>query len=179
MNGTNHVDGRMSFDSRVACAPIVLTAAVVAVGGFNLSALAQCGYEVTEIIFGPDCGSDLAYISPRDLSDEGHIAGYFYCPPGSDRPFVWTPELGFDQITLAPDAWDGRAYGLNDSDQVVGYMAITGAGYSAFLWDGGDLSLLPAGDGGEYCGAYAINDASQAVGFRESCSALAPNQACA
>ncbi len=157
----------MKLNQRAICAPIVLAAAVVTVGGFNLSALGQCGYEVTEIILGPDCGYQLGHAAAMDLNDEGHIAGFFICPAAHERPFIWTPESGLEKISLPPDAWHGRAYAINNSDQVVGYMAITGAGYSAFLWDAGELTLLPAGDGGEYCGAYGINNASQAVGFRD------------
>ncbi len=49
-DNTEHGDLNMKLKKRAICAPIVLAAAFVAVGGLNHSTPAQCGYEVTAII---------------------------------------------------------------------------------------------------------------------------------
>ena len=107
------------------------------------ASLGECGYEITAIIFGPDCGYELANIAPRDLNDEGHIAGHYSCPAGLESTFFWTPETGLIKIGFPPGSNGGRGYGINDSDVVVGYMNTSGWDRYAFRWEAGSLSLLP------------------------------------
>ena len=115
---------------------------------------------------------------PHAINNSGHVAGGMY----NDNGFLWAPGLPgslydsglFDlgALPLDPDGGNASvAFGVNDSDQVVGDSHTTGpfnASWHAFLWtvSGGmqDLGTL-GGLGGGVSRANGINNNGQVVGW--------------
>jgi probable HAF family extracellular repeat protein len=113
------------------------------------------------------------------INNAGQIAGVSYTSNTPDPntglppldPFLWEKgkmkdlgNLGGTNDFLGP-----FLYGLNDSGEVVGQMALAGDQYAhAFLWNGEtilDLNALGGGLGGNYSLAAGLNDASQVIGW--------------
>lgn len=96
----------------------------------------------------------------------GRVAGYAYTGNGSIHAFLHDGNGMIDLGTLGGD--HSGAFGINDSDQIVGRSAIPNSKHHAFLYsngqiydvndlllDRGDWTLLEASD---------INNAGQIVG---------------
>lgn len=111
------------------------------------------GFEATAV-------NDLGQIA-GNLSVPGAIHGYFY--DGANLHDVHDAALS----AVGPIS---MSQGVNNSGQVVGWVAGGVAGpRSAFLWQNGAATLLGA-LGGPYSAAFAINNAGQVAG-----SATTPN----
>lgn len=91
------------------------------------------------------------------VNKQGHVVGQ-----ADGRAFLWRD---FDDVTYQQDS---LALGINDQDDVVGYMW-GAAGLSAFLWRGetrSDLNeLIDRESGWSLTWATAINNLGQIVGF--------------
>ena len=118
-----------------------------------------CGYEVTAIIVGPWCGTQLAPILPYGINEAGDVAGYFICPVLADHAFLWTASLGLQTIPMPPGTTQSRALGI-DGTQIVGYHSLSGDefGRLAFLYDAetGEFTNLGTLPGGTFSEGLAI-----------------------
>jgi probable HAF family extracellular repeat protein len=99
----------------------------------------------------PGVGAD----GPWDINNAGVIVG------GGLQGYRWEGDVRTPLPTL--DGLNSSARGINESDQIVGWLG--GDVFSrACLWQGGNVTTLGA-LGGEYSGAYAINEAGDVVGW--------------
>jgi probable HAF family extracellular repeat protein len=88
------------------------------------------------------------------------------------RPFVWWRGEMRDLGTVADgDAVPGRAWGINNHGDIVGFSRIAGSTSQATLWAGPNRNRLgqpvglgSLGDGERFSEAFAINDRRQVVG---------------
>lgn len=102
----------------------------------------------------------------RDVNDDGSVI-LWGTPAGAthNHAAMWDGAESSPIIDLGTfggqESW---AYGINNSDQVVGWAELPEGNYHAFLWDRGemlDLGTL----GGLFSSAYAISDNGTIVGF--------------
>jgi len=117
-----------------------------------------CRYEVT-IIRGP---GETTFIS--GLNEIGALIGKFetVSPPTSFTPFTWTAESGFVELDFPPYG-AGAMNDFNDGGQIVGYLD-PGGGYRAYLYEDGQVLLLPIPAEATKSRAYAINSAELIAG---------------
>lgn len=125
------------------------------------------GYEVTAIIVGPWCGTQLAPILPYGINEAGDVAGYFICPILAEHAFLWTASSGLQTIPMPPGTTRSRALGI-DGTQVVGFHAGSDQqfGNLAFLYDAqtGEFTNLGTVPGGDWSEAFALEQ-GVVVGF--------------
>ncbi len=97
------------------------------------------------------------------INNRGHIAGFSNLTNGNQHAFLWNSTSGMRDLGTLPGENTSYAFGMNDSDEVVG-VSLGQSGAFPFLWTRGigmqSLSGLE-GNGG----AYAINSSGQVVGF--------------
>lgn len=129
----------------------------------------QCQYEVT-VIEGVWCGPVYGYAAtiPLAINECGDIAGYFSCPGGDDRAFLWISERDdFVIVPTPPGTLASRALDVNDQRVVVGWADMIGdsLAYVAFLYDRGDVVPLGVPAGGNISEAEAVNSSRQVVGY--------------
>ena len=101
-----------AWPAAIACT-VVAAAASTACG--------QCQYEVT-IIQAPEC-PPLGYPPTIGLSlnEHGHVVGYYFsCGIPADRPFLWTPEDGFQPLPMPDGAIEATASDINDEGVICG-----------------------------------------------------------
>jgi probable HAF family extracellular repeat protein len=89
------------------------------------------------------------------INDAGTVVGTATDEDGTTRPFVGT--------TVLPDAESGRAYAINESEQMVGSQ-LDGDRVVARTWTSDGTGTTLEGLGGTFAEAYAINDAGWVVG---------------
>ncbi len=128
-------------------------------------AAAQCQYDVT-VIQAPDvCGILGPVITTgTGLNENGEVVGYWSCPVGNDKAFVWTPETGLISLEMPAGVVDARAFDIDNAGDIVGVMGGVVMPTRGFLRRGNalvDLGTLP---GGNWSEAYAIS-AAGVVGF--------------
>ncbi|MFO0827977.1 MAG: hypothetical protein U0572_07475 [Phycisphaerales bacterium] len=129
----------MTFHRRQSlspCAAATISSLAVAIAG---DARAQCMYSV-QIIESPICPGNttpLAY----DINNHGHVCGEYSPCIGSSRPFFWSPESGFVDIDLG-EPGDHDAKSLNESDSVVGEIAIDATDVRPYRWRWADGSIV-------------------------------------
>ncbi len=125
------------------------------------------GYEVTGMIVGPWCGTQLAPILPYGINEAGDVAGYFICPILAEHAFLWTASSGLQTIPMPPGTTNSRALGI-DGTQIVGYHVVSGDefGNLAFLYDAetGEFTNLGTLPGGNWSEAHAVAN-GRIVGF--------------
>jgi len=97
-----------------------------------------------------DLGTLGAASCPRDINENGQVAGYSFTADALDA-FLW------DGVMY--DLGEGDAHGMNDAGQVVGWCK-TGSGETqACLWDGGVVHEL-----GIWSGSFSFADDINEVG---------------
>src|SRR3954467_2967009 len=116
------------------------------------------------------------------INNSNWIAGAsILCTPGrctdqsAERATLWRPSgTGYTAVDLGLPSRrgeDSAATGINDRGQLVGSSnAIAGAVITGFLWDGGDITLLPPGPGTDAAVPRTVNESGQAVGFSRDLS---------
>jgi uncharacterized membrane protein len=117
------------------------------------------------------------------INNSSRVVGYYFegdrpLPSSKDRPWFRSPG---DQVAGLPPvppliktlAVEGRAYGINDSDLVVGEGKDETGAWRGWVWrpSDGAFTFLPGTDSG----AYAINSAGVVVGRWGSKACLWPN----
>ncbi len=130
-------------------------AIAIAAAGFS-----QVRYRVTDLaaVLGQS-----GVIEPRAINNLGHVVGdYSANGEGTQHAFLYDGVTVADLGTLGgPGA---VAYGLNDSDQIVGVSLTASGATHAFFCSGGrmtDLGVLP---GGSHSVAFGINGDGLVVG---------------
>ena len=122
------------------------------------------------------------------INDHGQVAGVSALPaikstecPGDPpnpncfpfHPFLWTREIGMQDLGVLPGDSVGAGLGLNNKGEVVGPSFAapgpTGATPRAFLWADGKMydlnALVPANSPLYLLIPYSINDSGQIAGF--------------
>jgi probable HAF family extracellular repeat protein len=104
----------------------------------------------------------------RAINSVGHVVGDAGInSTGLAHAFLYTGTTLMDLGTLGGET--SRAFGINDSDEVVGESLTTGGELRAILYSGGvmmDLNnLIPANSGWYLDTATSINDRGQIVGY--------------
>ena len=89
------------------------------------------------------------------INDAGTVVGTATDEDGTTRPFAGT--------TVLPDAESGRAYALNESEQIVG-SRLDGDRVVAHSWAADGTGQALPGLGGDFAEAYALNNAGWGVG---------------
>jgi len=146
-------------------------------GGAGASALLWCPPDYEPVDLGSLCGG---FAAAYAINNAGQVVGESDNADGERHPFLWTPG-GTDDVPCNPQMEDlgtlgggGRniAFGINDSELVVGESFNTGGEPHGFLWqraaDDGvacnpqmeDLGTL----GGNESTAHAINASGQVAG---------------
>lgn len=97
-----------------------------------------------------------AYVRAEDINDAGQVVG-----TAGQHPFITGPD-GVGMTDLAPNS-SGRAFGINNSGQVVGDLW-TNFVYAFVTGPNGNGAALLGTLGGTYSSAKAINDMQQVVG---------------
>jgi len=146
-----------------------LTHAAILLGLFTLAAPAahaQCQYEVTAVIEGPDCPAPFGNDRPVALSinENGAWAGYLVsCFGGHDRAAFWSPRDGLQTPTV-PEAFRSRATDITNDGRIVGWQETSGVGRRAFIIDDGVYTRIDPLPGGNKTEAAAINESGRVVG---------------
>jgi probable HAF family extracellular repeat protein len=123
-------------------------------------AAAQCYYTYTTV---PNPPGQLIQCIAAAINERGHVAGRVATLSENSRAFVWTPESGTVVLPLPAGILDMRATGLNDFDQVVGYM-MSASDWFAFVWDGESYTIINHPPWATDIQAAGINNAGQVVG---------------
>lgn len=92
----------------------------------------QCYYTYQEIPHPP--GNPPQFTAGHALNNLGHVAGRYSTGGDTARAFFWSPETGTYLLPFPPGIIDMVAYGINDLDQVCGWMTSTTRWYG-FIWD--------------------------------------------
>lgn len=109
-------------------------------------------------------------IRPREMNDRGVVAGI----DGQGEPFEFQRAVIWrnGQATAVVPATlpsgepiDSSADAINNSDQVAGSLATESQGRRAYVWEDGELTILPPLNGMESSSADDINDAGVVVGY--------------
>ncbi len=110
-------------------------------------------------------GTGSTFSNGRDINDHGQVIGN-----DGATPFLW------DDGTITPlTDLNGNPFAINNSSQIVGFVIADTAGVPAnraFLWEGGQLSLLPLLPQSNQSIAFDINEAGQIVGGDQSSALL-------
>jgi uncharacterized membrane protein len=148
-------------------------------GGGGSGGQIPCRYEVT-VIQAPPC----PFFGPpptiaTGLNEQGHVTGFAYdCfTSGIYRPFIWTPEGGFQYIPLPPGILWATPADINDHGVIVGQYERVGVGRRGFVYDRGVWTELPPPFPQGTSGASAINDAGVVCGTRSVGPAFTPYNA--
>ena len=101
------------------------------------------------------------------INDTGEVVGYSRTTGNSDiHATLWN---GTTSVDLAPLGARSEAFGINLSEQVVGYSTSANGQVRATLWDGGSIidlnTVLDSTDGWTLAYAEAINNSGQIVGY--------------
>lgn len=99
------------------------------------------------------------------ISNAGFVAGEVNPGP---HPVVWTPSGEMIDVFAGATANTGRAYGVNESGQVIGigYANAEGSSFYGFSWtQNGGLVRLPGLVPGANSNAVALNNAGQIIGI--------------
>lgn len=110
----------------------------------------------------------------RGINDLGTVVGGSVTAAGGTRPFIKTAagdmvDLGSidpTSMTFPADA-NGAAFGINNSNVVVGQLARGDGTAGAFVWENGLFTDL-GGLGGDNSLAFGINDLGQVVGTAQN-----------
>ena len=100
---------------------------------------------------------------PWAINDAGTVVGERGAWTAPYRAFRWTPNAAQGTVGTVLDLPDfgggsGRALGINNAEQIVGYSSPAGGSQRAFLYDGTIHDLgVPSGWSASY--AHAVNDA--------------------
>ena len=106
--------------------------------------------------------------SPAAVNNLGHVAGTARLASGTGHPFLWNNVSGMQDLDPVASDTSG-AYGINNSDQVVGGDTNS---QHAFLWTQ-SAGMQDIGTLGGCCSdAFAINDRSMIVGWSETTSGV-------
>jgi probable HAF family extracellular repeat protein len=98
------------------------------------------------------------------INDLGHVAGFSNLTNGGQHAFLWNSKSGMRDLGTLPGGNQSYAYGMNDSDQVVG-VSLGQTGVFPFLWTKGIGMQNLGGLGGDGGYAYSINRSGQVVGW--------------
>jgi probable HAF family extracellular repeat protein len=103
----------------------------------------------------------------RGINNLGHVAGSAALAGDVfSHAFIYSGGALTDLGTLNGVSGSSWTYGMNDSDQVVGYSRYAGSSDHAFLYSGGVMADLTPTLG--CCSsAYRINNAGQIVGYAD------------
>jgi probable HAF family extracellular repeat protein/ELWxxDGT repeat protein len=113
----------------------------------------------------PSLGNPLG-TSAAAINQSGQVVGQAEDIHGVSHAVLWTPDPTQPGTWLLKDLGKNLvATALNDAGQVVGYENLPTGGTQAFLWEGGQITLLNNADGGTLQQATGINNHGQVVGF--------------
>ncbi|MCE5229046.1 hypothetical protein LLG95_05555 [bacterium] len=104
----------------------------------------------------------------KAVNASGQVVGYAWgqYSDGSiySCGFLWENGQSTNLFAQYPEIQGGSALDINDQGQVLGYC-YTAAGVSAYIWQGGQLSLLDPLQGDNETDPVSINNAGQAIGY--------------
>ncbi len=121
--------------------------------------VSPCRYEVTFI----QSPADTTSVS--GLNELGTVIGEFgtLTPPAFFEPFTWTSESGFVELDFPPNS--GQSLNdINDGGRIVGSV-VPGVGYLAYVYEDGQVVILPIPPEATKSRAEAINNAQLIVGY--------------
>ena len=99
--------------------------------------------------------------SASGINNTGEVVGWSFVPGYIQHAFLYKNRM---IMSLSIGGHRPFAYGINDSEQIVGQTDSTGAGH-AFIYDHGALTLLPVPTNSRGNSvAYGINTSGQVVG---------------
>lgn len=97
------------------------------------------------------------------INDRGEVVGSSTIPGSStSHMFRWTPDTGMVDL----GAYNGIAYDINDSSQIVAYGSTAG-GYGGVIYQSGVFQALPLIDG-RYITPRRISDTGVVIGYTTS-----------
>jgi len=125
--------------------------------------LAQCQYEITDMLITPPPNT----IVGRAMNDHGAVVGYRNSLGGLQHAVYWSPDTGVVTLTL-PGAFNSRATDINNAGDIVGWQDTKEngdiIGKRAFVIENGVYTRIDPLPGGNRTEAAAINDAGVVVG---------------
>ncbi len=96
------------------------------------------------------------------INKSGHVVGWEYSGQSTDfrnHALLWK-----EGVITNLGSSEGRAYGINNTGQVVGYSKTSSGDRHAFLWENSGMTNLGTLSGDRQSQAFGINDAGQIVG---------------
>ena len=149
---------------------VALGAVIFAAGCIDTTAYAQdppC-YEVTGILFGPDCLGYPAMVEAWTINNNGEIAGSYTCL-GPNLPFLWQ---GGPLIPLPrpPGVAQASCYDLEDDGRIAGTMGQWSSPRRGFLYENGEMVALDPLPGDYQSSAGAMSVAGRVVGSSKNTS---------
>lgn len=128
-----------------------------------------CKYEITILEPPPICGGGAFSPSAqgRAVNDLNQAAGnQFACGPPNTKPFFWSPEGGYLELSQVPGGSFAAVHDLNNLGWIAGAANVVGQGLRGFVHVPGAgyivLGVLPGHHEAE---ALALNDRFQIVGY--------------
>ncbi|NOG54045.1 MAG: hypothetical protein HND57_06910 [Planctomycetes bacterium] len=94
-----------------------------------------------------------------DINNLGEAVGFAWPDSGSQHAVMWT--VAGELVDLTAQNQTGEAYGINDLSEVVGFNERSWA----TLWRNGQQININDGSLSSYSRAYAINNATEVVGY--------------
>lgn len=152
--------------------------------GFVVSCNVVCGqipceYEVT-VIQAPLC-PDFGWPPTKGtgINERGDVVGHYNaCVIGPPTPFLWTRGNGFVTLDLGPGVAAATPADISDNGIIVGTMTVDGLGFRGFVYQDGEVTMLPTVTGQGWSWANAItSDGRYVVGGRSLTDEVSPYNA--
>ena len=101
------------------------------------------------------------------INSTGKIVGSADLPIERKRAFLWSEDIGLQNLGILPGYQQSLAYGINDYDQIVGFSVTPNPFGSSepFLWQKGEMISLGAYAGYIFNQALKINNWGLVIGY--------------
>jgi uncharacterized membrane protein len=167
MNRPTHGFRGFALVTRITNRIVFCAGAVTVIAGHAGNALSQCTSYDIEVIEAQSCSLGIPLSIGFSINEQGRICGYYDNCAGVEyyQAFAWFGTFPYAAITMPLPFLEGRAYAINDKDEIVGLMDANPLPVHAFFLQKGVVSMLALLPGKIDAEAFSINNQSQIVGY--------------